>query len=268
LRRANKSFWCVRWTALAALPALLCTAGDVLPQAKQPSKTHAAEPAPVAELAVPFRAGETLDYRAGWQLYTGGATLKLAAVERRDFFGRASWHFQAQATTLNPLRYLFVLDDQFDSYSAASDLACLQYEMYLREQNKIEDHVRRIRHEGEPVASDGPTVRLPVGTRDPLGALYFLRTVDWRRTPSMKLQVYEGKKVYEVRARLAEESKEVEVPAGTFRASRIDFRVFERGKELTNVRISIWFARDAARTPVLIEAQLPFGAVRAELNRP
>ena len=48
--------------------------------------------------------------------------------------------------------------------------------------------------------------------------------------------------------------------------SRVTVRVYDRGRELTNVRIAILLANDSARTPVLIEAELPFGSVRAELS--
>lgn len=241
--------------------------GFAQPQSKIAAKKNSApDPAPPA-LSVPFRAGEMLEYRGGWQFYNGGATLKLTALEQRAFAGCAAWHFQAQATTLNPLRYIFVLDDQFDSYSEASAISSLQYEQYIREQNKHEDRIFRMSHEGEPAPTDVATVRVPAGTRDPLGALYFLRIVDWARTPTVNIPVFDGKKVYELRARRSVSAEEAEVPAGLFTASRIDLRVFERGRELLQIRISVWIANDAARTPVRIEAELPFGAVRAELSR-
>jgi hypothetical protein len=252
---------------LAACAGVLFLSGSAQPQSKRsPSKNPAPDPPPPA-LSVPFRAGEKLEYRGGWQFYDGAATLKLAAVEQREFAGRSSWHFQALATTLNPLRYIFVLDDQFDSYSEAAGITSLQYEQYIREQNKHEDRISRMGHEGEPAPSNGPVVRVPAGTRDPLGAVYFLRTVNWARTPTVTMPVFDGKKLYEVRARLAVRAASAAVPAGVFTASRIDLRIFERGREVTTVRISLWIANDAARTPVRFEAELPFGPVRAELSR-
>lgn len=254
-------------TAIALVAALGGATLPARPQARRlPEKTSKGAPAPPA-LRVPFRAGEKLEYRGGWQFYNGGATLKLAVIEQRAFSGRPAWHFQAQVTTLNPLRYIFILDDQFDSYSESSDLASRQYEAYIREQSKREDRISRMSHEGEPAPAGGAAVRVPAGTRDPLGALYFLRTVDWARTPAVAMPVFDGKKLYELRARLGRADDETEVPAGNFTASRIDLRIYERGRELAQVRISLWIANDAARTPVRVEAELPFGSVRAELSR-
>jgi hypothetical protein len=46
-------------------------------------------------------------------------------------------------------------------------------------------------------------------------------------------------------------------------------RVFEHGQELTDTHFSLWLASDAARTPVLIEADVPIGTARVELtNKP
>ncbi len=254
-------------TAIALAVVLFGGASAAQPQANRPPKSNPpkADPVPPA-LAVPFPVGEKLEFRGGWQFYDGAATLKLAVVDQRPFSGRAAWHFQALATTLNPLRYIFILDDQFDSYSDAAELASRQYEAYIREQNKKEDRISRMSHEDEPAPAAGAAVRVPPGTRDPLGALYFLRTVDWARTPAVAMPVYDGKKLYELRARLGLAAEPIEVPAGKFSASRIDLRVYHRGLELAQVRISLWLAKDAAHTPVRVEAELPFGSVRAELS--
>ncbi len=269
MRRGNHSAGLRRCTSAIALAAVLL--GGALaarPQANRPPKSNLpkADPAPPA-LAVPFPVGEKLEFRGGWQFYDSAAMLKLAVLDQRPFSGRPAWHFQARATTLNPLRYIFILDDQFDSYSDAADLASRQYEAYIREQNKHEDRISRMSHEGEPAPDAGAAVRVPQGTRDPLGALYFLRTVDWARTPAVTMRVYDGKKLYELRARRGHAAELAEVPAGKFTASRIDLRVYHRSQELAQVRIALWLANDAARTPVRVEAELPFGSVRAVLSR-
>ena len=81
------------------------------------------------------------------------------------------------------------------------------------------------------------------------------------------MPVYDGKKLYELRVRKAGGSEEITVPAGTFRAIRLDLRVYERGRELQNSRFSVWLEKNAPHVPVLIEAELPFGTFRVELER-
>ncbi|HWQ03230.1 MAG TPA: DUF3108 domain-containing protein, partial [Candidatus Nitrosotenuis sp.] len=103
--------------------------------------------------------------------------------------------------------------------------------------------------------------------RDPIAALFYLRAVDWPRKKELKFKVYDGEKLYEVHARLEAASDSVATPVGTFSAVRLAFRVFEQAKERSDIKIRLWLANDGARTPVLIEAELPFGRVRVELSR-
>jgi hypothetical protein len=77
--------------------------------------------------------------------------------------------------------------------------------------------------------------------------------------------VYDGHKLYDVRAKLADASAAVSVPAGNYRASQIGIRVFEGGVELKDASFVLYLANDAARTPVLLEAILPFATARVEL---
>lgn len=243
---------------------VVCLAG--VPQANgDPARPGAG--ADGAEAAVPFRAGEKLDYRVGWQNFLTAATAQVRVEARRPFYGRAAWHFQATARTVEPVRYLYTLDDQFDSYSDTVSLASLQYETYLREMGGREDTRIRMSADGEAESGDGPSVRVPPGTRDPLGTFFSLRAVDWEQTTETKMYVYDGKKLYELRARKMGAAETVTVPAGEFSATCIEMRVYERNRELTSTRFLLWLATDRARTPVLVEAELPFGSFRVELTR-
>lgn len=235
------------------------------PTAQQPrARTSAAAP---AEAAVPFRAGERLNYRIGWTLYNQAASLELRVLERRPFYGGHAWHFQAVARTLDPVRYFYVLDDQFDSYTDTRRLTARQFEMYLRERGQSQDVIVRYRSEGEPAWSEQPMTTVPAGTRDPLGLIHYLRTVDWTRERSLRVPVHDGRKLYEVEASLSAAAASTTVPAGSFSARQIAIRVFEGETPVRGVSFQLWLASDARRTPVRIEAGLPFGTLRVELER-
>jgi hypothetical protein len=214
-------------------------------------------PAP-ALAAVPFAAGERLEYAAQWNKFVTAATLKLTVVERRDFFGRSTWHFQALAQTIDPVRMLYTIDDQFDSYMDAVTLECRQYESYLREQSKRQDLVVPMATKPDPARSDVHVYLVLAGTQDPLSIFYRLRTQDWAKEPVTRVPVFDGRQYYEVEAK--RES------AGNFVVSRIALRVFQGGQEIPNLKVWMSLAQDTARTPALIEAEAPFGTVRAELT--
>jgi len=228
-----------------------------------------AVPAPVLkkEPETPWwHTGETLDFSASMAKLNNVANLQIRTGERRDFLGKSVWHMQAVAHTESPLRMVFVLDDQFDSYSEAASMTSVQYEMHLNEKGQKVDTVERMTTTGREVPPPNVTeARVVPGTRDPLGMLQYLRSVDWSKTQEVHSWVYDGRKLYDVRARLSNAAESVSVPAGDFRASKIAIHVFDNGVEMKDALFALYLANTPARTPVLIEAVLPVATARVEL---
>jgi hypothetical protein len=239
------------------------------PPAADPAEALASgkKTAPNPEAAIPLPEGEALEYTAHVANLNNVAALRLLIGERRNFLGRTAWHLQAFAHTQNPLRMVFALDDQFDSYSDAATLISLQYELHLNERGQKVDSVLRMTTGKEPAPPDATAARVLPGTRDPLGMIQFLRTVNWSRTPEVRSPVFDGHKLYEVRARLVSSAENVSVPAGEFSATKIDLQVFDGGVEAKDTHFSVHFANTPARTPVLLEAVLPVASARVELLR-
>ena len=211
--------------------------------------------------------GEVLEFTASVAKVSNVASLRLLVNGRKQIAGRDAWHLQAFAHTQNPLRMVFELDDQFDSYSVPGDFASVQYEMHLSERGQKVQSVERLTATGREPAPDGASVaRVLPGTRDPLGMMQYLRSVDWAKTPLVDGPVYDGRKLYEIRARKTG-SAEVQVPAGKFSTSTIEVKVFDNGVEMNDAHFTLYVAKDEARTPVLLEAVLPFAAARVELRK-
>jgi len=222
---------------------------------------------PVPAESGPIKPGEILDYSANVSKLNSVATLRLQVAARSDFLGKPAWHIQAFAHTQNPLRMVFELDDRFDSYSDVDALTSFQYEMHLSERGQKVDSVQRMTVTGkEPASAGASQTHVLPGTRDPLGMMQFLRTVDWSKTPEIHGPVYDGHKLYEVRASLAG-SESVTVAAGSFNTSKVNLRVFDNGAEMKDAKFSLYLSKDAARTPVLLEAVLPFADARVELTK-
>ncbi len=234
--------------------------------ASAPATNKAGEP--VANAGLPLRSGEVLEYTANVANLTDVANLKLLVGAHKDYFGKNAWHLQAFAHTENPLRMVFELDDQFDSYSDAATMISLQYEMHLSERGQKVSSVQRMTATGKDPAPPNVTeTRVLPGTRDPLGMLQYLRNVDWTKTAEVRCPVYDGHKLYDVRARLASAGEAVTVPAGSYKAAKIEMRVFENGEEMKDAHFTMYIANNVARTPVLLEAIMPFATARVELQR-
>jgi hypothetical protein len=242
---------------------------DKTPSVASPAPSELAEPperpAP-SEAPTPLHAGEVLEFAADVAKLSNVANLRLQIVDRRDFFGKNAWHLQAIAHTENPLRMMFELDDQFDSYSDAATLSSLQYEMHLNERGEKQDSIERMTTTGtERAAPNATQTHVVPGTRDPLGLMQYLRTVDWEKGREVRSPVYDGHKLYDVRASYAGTAESIAVPAGTFSTSKIDLHVFDDGTEMKDAHFMLYLASNAARTPVLLEAVMPFATARVAL---
>jgi hypothetical protein len=233
---------------------------------KSPASGETKKSAVAVETGPVLRTGEVLEYSANVSKLDNVATLKLQVAGRGNFLGKNTWHLLAFAHTENPLRMVFELDDRFDSYSDAGALTSMQYEMHLSERGQKVESVQRMTSTGnDPAPEDATAARVLPGTRDPLGMMQFLRNVDWAKTPEVRSPVYDGHKLYDVRAKLAGTSVGVTVPAGNYTASKISIRVLENGMEMKDASFTLYLANNAGRTPVLLEAILPFATARVEL---
>jgi hypothetical protein len=266
--------------AIAAARVAVCAALAFSPvhlresalQNRTPTKKHAAKSAPATPPApkpvpAPFRAGEVLDFSGQWLGMSGAITAQLSIPEQRAVYGKDAWHFRGQMHTNNPLRYLLAADDEFDAYDTANGLTGLQFEMYLHESGKSDTRLLRMVSNSNSGAAPASVsqVLVPEGTRDALGLMYFLRTVDWTRTSEVRSAAFDGRRVYDVRVQAAGSAQNVTVAAGSFSATALSVRVFQDGNEMTNTRLKLWIAQDSARTPVLLEMELPIGTGRVEL---
>ena len=213
---------------------------------------------------VRFRAGEILNYRLTWSVFLNAASVQLTVVEQRDLFGTPTLHFRASVHSQAPLRSLAVVDDQFDSYAETASLESRQYETYLDELGDKQNTILRLVSTNVPGKNGTQTVLVKRHTRDPLAALYLLRTVDWQRTSEFHAPVYDGEDLYEMSARVEPGAGMVSAAGHEVRATKVTVRLFRAGQQ-SRTKCSIWFSQDQARIPVLIEAEVPYGNVRAEL---
>ncbi len=240
--------------------------------AEHPSTTPASQPpepstkklAPTPSFAPP--AGEDLQFAASIAKVGNVASLRLQVVDKKESNGKPEWHFQATAKTQNAMRLIFELDDRFDSYSEGNSFTGVQYEMHLSERGQKVQSIQRLTTTGKepPPPGMSAAVVLP-GTRAPLGMMQYLRSVNWDAMREVKSPVFDGRKLYDVRAKLIGTS-EVVVPAGHFTAATIDVRVFDNGAEMKDAHFTLYLAHDAERTPVLLQAVLPFAEARVELQ--
>lgn len=226
---------------------------------------RAAVNVPAKEVSMPFRAGEKLNYNVSWSSSSSAASVELSIPEKRDLYGWQTWHFRAIAHTLRPVRALFPIDDEVDSYTDATTLESRIYQIYLNELGRKSDRIFQFVAEGQTPRAPGPAVVVIPGTRDPLGAFYELRGINWQRENEASARVYDGSHFYEMRASKEASGEQVDVSAGKFSTTRIGIQVSEQGNPVSGVHFTVWLAENSSRTPVQMRADMPFGTLRIEM---
>jgi len=234
-----------------------------------PAASSSAKGSGVAPLEFTPRSGEVLDFSANvTKLNSTVANLQVKVGERRSVAGKNAWHLQAFAHTENPYRMVFELDDQFDSYSELANLASLQYEMHLSERGQKVDTIQRMMSSSkEPAPANAAAARVLPGTRDPIGMLMYLRSVDWEKTREVRSPVFDGHKLYDVRAVLVAKGQSVSVPVGKFTTNKIELHVLDNGTEMKDAHFWLHIADGGERLPVFMEAVLPFATAHVELTK-
>jgi len=209
---------------------------------------------------------ETLRYQLRWASFSSAAAVEWDVLGDGEKSAPALLHLRATLHSLPPLRDVFRVDDRFDSFSDARSMESREYEFHLDERGEKEnrlDHLATLgsRHTGGP-----SLVIVPSGTQDPLGILYSMRKADWTKEPRFRAWMYDGHDVFEVRAELKVPSERIRVGSKIYSVAEVGVRLFEHGEEVPKTALSIWFADDAAHTPVRFEAWVPYGNIRAELE--
>ena len=81
----------------------------------------------------------------------------------------------------------------------------------------------------------------------------------------MRTPVFDGHNLYDIHANREAADEQIVVPAGNFRATKIAIHIYSGATEMQQTRFTLWLARNSARIPAALEAELPFGTFRLEL---
>jgi hypothetical protein len=265
--RAGSSQPVVAFTPIthATEPAKESPAEEAAAVSRGKPSEPAAKKAPLEPSFSP-KTGEVLQFSASLAKVSNVASLRLEVVDRKEMNGKPAWHFQATAKTQNAMRLIFELDDRFDSFSEGNSYTGMRYEMHLSERGQKVQSIQWLTTTGKEPAPPGASAAIVLpGTRDPLGMMQYLRSVNWDKTNQVKSPVFDGRKMYDVRAKLIGTS-EVVVPAGRYTTATIEIRVFDSGVEMKDAHFTLYLANDVGHTPVLLQAVLPFAEARVELQ--
>jgi hypothetical protein len=248
-----------------------------LPLPERPAPPAAAAPAPprppvpAAVLRLPFGVGEVATYDVSWMGLSAG-TVEFT-VQAGGAPG-AAFRFELTASTSPLVSAFFEARDRFWTV-ATHDLFPLEHGQELQEGRR---HVRRLAvfdrgarlvRVGDGVlagASDGISYALPPSARDPLAAMYYVRSRDWDREPDMRLLVSDlGADLgVELRSGPTERVTAEGLPQ---LARRMAVRMEYVAAKVPAPRATVWLSTDDRRIPLLTEVETEYGVFRMALTR-
>ena len=211
------------------------------------------------------------DYRYAislWGIPAGHANMKTERLVAAD--GRPARRLVTTIRSNDFISFFFPVRNHVDSLVDPQTLLPRHLFFQRREGGRHEqfdvtfDHVRN----QVTVLKDGtPSVHsIPPGTHDPLSCIYFLRTMpNLEPGSSVFLNIHHDRKNYKVEIKV-EVVESISGPWGEVEAIRLLAVMPFRGIFLNEGNIRLWVTNTQERIPVMMEARVLVGSVRALLE--
>ncbi len=227
---------------------------------------------------VPFKPGERAEYEVRYfGALAGYGSLEVLNPVKHN----GAWHrsYQAEAKTGDWYKLIFVAHDKLSAISRPFDFAIAKFYMEqdegklfskrFRQKKWLDfDHNNCVVREKIAVPDKKEKyvdVPLEYGAIDALGAVYKLRTYDYKLKQTERALIYTSEKNWWLEATPIAFEK-VKVPAGTFEAVKLRLQTFI-GKELQQRGdLYVWIdIKSPSRTMLQIEGEVKIGSVNMKL---
>jgi hypothetical protein len=248
-------------------------------QSKRPAPRPAAPakpatPAPTApkkEMAVPFKAGEVIEFDIGWSSYLTAGTATVTVKEKKPSYNSVAYYIVAEGRPTPLLSKIYTLyykaDTLLDVYTLLPQRGSLYVEEGKRHRMKtttFDQAAKTAKYEIQTATKVEKALTLPAFTQDALSTLYVLRSIPMKTGDKFNMPVTDAGDVYKVQMQVGA-VEPIKTGLGTINGLKI-VPVITAAKGTPPRGIAIWISDDARRLPLMIEAQLPVGKFTVTLR--
>lgn len=224
-----------------------------------------------------FKPGETLNYKLYYHwhfvwLQTGKASV---TTTLRDFYGVPCYYISALGQTLPKYDWFYKIRDTLTTLTDTNDFSTMRFyrstheaAVDVRNDNVFDNkkHVVYYLNEGKKYRRDSASI--PAGTIDILTGVYFTRCINFGcvgTKDTILLNIYLDGHVYNVHLRYL--GKEVVSSSfGRYMCEKLSVELIAGTIFREGAKMFVWATDDANHLPLLMEAPLIIGSVRAELE--
>jgi len=263
-----------RWVIFLAIAAAAPLAAQSRPRQAPPAKpsSSSAAQAPKKEMAVPFRAGETLDYEIGWSSFVTAGTATISVKEKKPSYGSTAYYIVAEGRPTPIVSKLYTLyykaDTLLDAFSLLPQRGSLYSEEGKRRRMKtttFDQAAKKANYQVETSTLVKKDLAIPGFTQDALSAVYVLRSISFKPGEKFNMPVSDNGNIYRVQMQVGA-VEPVKTGLGTVNGLRITPVI--SGPDKNSPRgLSLWISDDARRLPLKMEAQLMVGKVTVTLRQ-
>lgn len=225
-----------------------------------------------------FKPGERITYKIKYHwhfvwLESGEVTFSVAAS---NYHGIPSYYFLGSGFSYAKYDWFYKVRDTFQTYIDTVSFAPLRFCRFTNEGSNhiVTDNIFDFVHYKAFCFSSGKgnykedSVPLPPSTFDVLSGIYYTRSLTFancKYNDTIPLILYLDGKIYHIHLRYRGKEN-ISTSLGKFRCikfsvSLISGTIFKEGEEMT-----VWATDDANHLPLLVEAPIIIGSVRAELQ--
>jgi hypothetical protein len=233
--------------------------------------TPAAQRVPSLSIT-PFKVGEVLSYDISWSTYLTAGSATLSVNEHKPSGSPALYDLVAEGRPVSLLDKLYHIYYKAESLLAKDTLQPSMSTVFSDERGRAK--LRTTTFIGPTAVDFQPKVDAPAErkktpplAKDPLSAIYVMRSLPLDADKVFTMPIVDGRDVYNAAWRVGA-PEQVKTPAGTFPAWRITPTLTTlEGKPMANYRITVWLSNDARRLPLKLEAGLAVGNFVLTLNK-
>ena len=269
----KKLLW--RFITVVALVALLVNAQA---QPERPAPLDA----PKVSLPLPFKAGEKLRYEVSFSKLIFGGTvgeMQLSVANAEHAAKESRLALKAEITTKGLFPKLFGLKAR-NTYSAivgAHDLGLYESHKLIEEGNNrreqksvIDREAGRVTFSDRNLADKSAEAKTkeassPAWVQDMVSAIYFVRTRSLNAGDVITIPISDAGQVYEIEVAV-EAREEVKASAGTFKAVRLNAKVFDGRFIRRSGEMLMWVSDDARRLPVRVRVKTSGATINVDLK--
>jgi hypothetical protein len=218
--------------------------------------------------ALPFKAGEQLNYQA----YLANVQQPVGLISfqvrsRARYFEHDGLLFTVTAQTTNAAQRLLVVNDLFSSYVDSETLLPFRTELKVAEGRRRSDETLTINQNlGSATTEKGRRIEIPVGTHDYLSLFYAIRSMNLvpnlvpPKENAVSMLVNGQPKIIVIKA-----LKRETIQLGSEKIPAIQISLTTKDQQPDKFVLRAWISDDDRRLPLRFTAMTELGQLRADL---